>query len=250
VSLAERDLLAKEGKIQAEAPPVRKERRIDPETGDEMTAVEGIAPLWDHNIGNAPWRGFAQATDRMANRLSREIGTPLAEKWIEPFIRSLCFREFMKMPYEVDVGFGVPVVVLPDAGDFRWSPALRETATDIDQMLGMVRGNSPILLLKPSIAMKQINSRKGQEFPWTEYQKLQSLIASAEYFDIYDVGRSIRLAGFAVDGKLGYSFAWDFEKESKRSVLVTFYSLGRKPEKWQRWKDSMNKRVRSRGRRG
>jgi len=245
VSLAERDLLAKEGKIQAEAPPVRKERRIDPETGDEMTVVEGIDPLWGYNIGKSPWGGFTP-TDKIANMLITEIGPKAAEKWIAPFIQNTGFREFTKVPVDAGVGYGIPLAVLPEVREFRLSPALQECAEVVGRLLEVIQGNSPLLLLKPSVADKQIHSRKGQEFPWTEYQKLQAIVAKAEYFEIYDKGKTIRLVGFAEHSGRGYPFAWDFEKETRHSVLVTFFHRGSNPQRWQSWKDRKKKEVWSR----
>jgi len=246
VSRTEQARLKKAGKIQSESPPVQKEEWIDPVTREVKMVTKGIDPSWDYHIGKAPWRDFTPATDREANRIIREFGIQAGKKWAGLFLQSPGFRDFTTTPAGARVGYGAPLGVLPDMDDLKISPVLQEYAEEIAPLLEMIRGNSPILLLKHSTAYKQIESRKGEEFSWTEYQKVQTLLEEAEYFNVYDEGDSIRLAGFAEYGRRGYAFAWDFEKRTKRNVLVTLHGLGEDPKEWDGWKGRATKSLRRR----
>jgi len=91
-------------------------------------------------------------------------------------------------------------------------------------------------------------SRKNQDFPWTEYQNVQSLLRKAEYFGVEEVRGSIRLVGIAKHNNKGYPIILDFEEETKRSSLVTLFTLGRKPSRWSKFKRSQLKRIEQRSR--
>jgi len=223
------------GKIQTEDPPVWKKQRINPDPGEEKMAVEGVHFLWSHNVGKQAWEGVCRNCERKANQLCDVLCTEATGKWIAPLVGSLAFRGYVeRIPSKNEI-IGMPIAVIHDIGErLRTSEALHKDKEKIDWVLEKIRDNSRVLVLKASTVLKQIRSRENQNFPWTEYRKVQALLQKAEYLKIEERRHAIRLLGIAEHDRWGYKFALDFEKETKRSALVTLFTLGRNARNWQR----------------
>jgi len=109
------------------------------------------------------------------------------------------------------------------------SPSLGRRGAAIARMVDKIRDTSPVLLLKPSIVQKQLRSRRDdlEEFHWTEYQKIQSLLEKAKVVEFHPVSKGIRSVCWAVEGRNHYAIVWDAETryESGRNALVSFYRI-------------------------
>jgi len=209
-----RDRLEKAGKIQTQAPPVRKKRWVDPKTGEVRTAIEGIDPSWSYPVGRAPWDGIARGCEGLANALHEEVGREAATGWITWWLDSYAFKKYADRPGNEKGGAGMPGGILPQQ-------AVRN-------------GTSPILMLDRKPMNKQLKSRRkrdagnGESFEWTEYRKLPSLLEKANIITSFErsdkpgVWRTI--ASATDDEKKGYAIIWD--TEDGRNLLVTLFRPG------------------------
>ena len=208
---AERGRLGKERKIRTEAPPSERVRWVSRKTGEVRTVAKGVDPSWDYNVGKAPWEGIARGTEKTANALYSAAGAASAKKWVGGFQRGPGFRRYIE-ELKINRGeAGVPGAVLP-----------KKVAA---------KGSSPVLLLDVKPVRKQLRRRKqqyegsGENFEWTEYHKLQSLVENAEIIAVREADGVRRTVAAARDdaGK-GYAIVW--EATHGRNVLVTFFRPG------------------------
>jgi len=228
VSSAEQTRLRKTGKIKTQAPPVRRKRWVDIETGGVRMVAEGLDPLWDHNVGKEPWVSICRGCEREANRFCNEIGSVATEKLTGSLVKSTTFGEFAKIPPAGNTFLAMPIAVLHDLErQVRSSESLRKHGAKVDSTLEKIRDNSSVVVLKAGSAWKQLVSRKNEGFPWTEYQKVQALVRQVEWVRIRENrDGGVRLTGAAKHGQMNYAIILDFEKETKRTALVTLFHLG------------------------
>jgi len=106
--------------------------------------------------------------------------------------------QFVKNPPPINSNLALPIAAVTEIEErLRASKGIRLDRDRIDRVLKKVRACSPVLVLKASVVWKQKVSRKNQDFPWTEYQNVQSLLRKAEYSGVEEARESIRLVGIA-----------------------------------------------------
>jgi len=172
-----------------------------------------------------------RGSDKRTRDLVGLAGSDRAQRWVQQVLRNIAFKGYIRDASGIgEDEIGVPVAVLPSMDEIvDRSPSLGRGGAAIARMLDEIRDTSPVLLLKPSIVRKQLRSRRDdiEEFHWTEYQKIQSLLEKAKVVEFHPVSKGIRSVCWAVEGRNHYAIVWDAEtrQENGRNSLVSFYRI-------------------------